>query len=85
MSIYDALRDKLQRSKLTSLRMSFAEVEEAIGRPLPRSAYNRKEWWSNEDSASTRHIQCRSWQSAGYDAEVSITAQSVTFERKNSR
>jgi hypothetical protein len=61
--------------------MSFAEIEELIGRPLPRSARKHHWWWANEALTITRHSQSRAWKAAGYDAEVSLTEQIVIFRR----
>jgi hypothetical protein len=83
MSVYDMLRDKLQQCGLETVRMSFAKMESLLGRSLPISAH-RREWWTNEEVQSTRHVQCRSWQSAGYDAEVNLPKRTVTFRRKKS-
>jgi hypothetical protein len=73
MSVYDNLRDHLQRCDLQSLRMSFSEIENLIGRSLPPIARKWSEWWANG-----------AWQTAGYDAEVNITEETVTFRRKKS-
>jgi hypothetical protein len=81
MSVYDPLRDYLQQCNLQNLRMSFAEIEDLLGRPLPPSARRRAEWWANEDPDITAHVQCRAWQSAGYAAEVNLTGKAVTFRR----
>lgn len=81
MSIYNPIHDRLLRSSAASLKLSFTEIEDLIGQPLPQSAYDQTEWWSNEDLATTRHVQCRAWQTAGYSAEVNLDAKTVTFWR----
>jgi hypothetical protein len=81
MSIYNPIHDRLQRSNAASLKLSFVEIEHLIGRPLPQSAYDRAEWWSNEDLGTTKHVQCRAWQTAGYNAEVNLGDRTVTFWR----
>jgi hypothetical protein len=53
--------------------MSFIEIENLIGRSLPPIARKWSEWWANG-----------AWQTAGYDAEVNITEETVTFRRKKS-
>ena len=82
MSVYDPLRSRLGRSDKQMVTFSFSEIEKLIGRPLPRSAHARKEWWSNENVATTTHSQCISWQAAGYGAEVNLTEKTVRFTRK---
>jgi hypothetical protein len=81
MSVYDGLRIKLNISTAISLKFTFAEIEKLIGRPLPRSAYERDAWWSNEDPATTRHSQNRAWKLAGFDAEPNRLERAVTFRR----
>jgi len=73
MPVYDNLRDHLQKCDLQSLRMSFIEIENLIERSLPPIARKWSEWWANG-----------AWQTAGYDAEVNITEETVTFRRKKS-
>lgn len=84
MLIYDPLRDNLRRCNRRSLRISFAEIEDLIGRPLPPSAREYQWWWANEDPTTTRHSQCRAWKSAGYDADVDLAGQFVVFRQENS-
>jgi len=43
------------------LELSFAEVEEILGKPLPRSAKTARAWWANSQTAHGR-----SWQEAGW-------------------
>src|SRR5580700_8517872 len=83
MPVYDPLRDHLRLCNLPLLRMSFAEIEGVIGRPLPLSAREYQWWWANEDPMITRHSQSRAWKAAGYDAEVSLTEQMVVFQRQH--
>jgi hypothetical protein len=79
---YDALRDHLLRQPDDVVSMSFSEIDQ-IAR-LPPSAYKYSAWWANEDAEETRHVQCRAWQAAGYDAKPDIFARKVTFRRKPS-
>jgi hypothetical protein len=63
--------------------MSFAEIEDILGQPLPASAREHQRWWSNEDPTMTRHSQARAWKTAGYDAEASLAERIVIFRREN--
>jgi preprotein translocase subunit Sec63 len=38
--------------------MSFRDFERVLGALLPKSAH-RAEWWANEQSLTTRHVQCK--------------------------
>ncbi len=81
MGVYDSLQRALNSSTAASVKFSFAEIEALIGRSLPRSAYDYDAWWSNEESATTKHSQNRAWKSAGFDAEPNRSARTVTFRR----
>jgi hypothetical protein len=58
--------------------MKFSEVEGVVG-PLPASARNHREWWSNNDS----HTHARNgWLAAGWKTKnVDMAAQQLTFMR----
>jgi len=67
MAKYDPLESYLSRRGSVEIELAFEEVERIIGSALPASA-SRPQWWANETSDDTNHVQCRSWQSAGYNA-----------------
>lgn len=77
---YDALATHLRRQKTASYDMSFADIERVIAALLPKSA-RRLEWWGNETSPQSRHVQCRAWLSAGFSAHPQIDKERVRFER----
>jgi hypothetical protein len=81
MSVYDPLRARLNSNSATSLKLTFIQIEELIGRPLPRSAYDYDAWWSNEDPVTTQHTQNRAWRLAGFSAEPNRAERAVTFRR----
>ncbi|MCJ9729559.1 hypothetical protein [Bradyrhizobium sp. PRIMUS42] len=81
MSIYDPLGSKLQRTRMQTIRLTFLEIEEILGRPLPSSAYKFSAWWGNESSRKAGHTQARAWLHAGFAARVSLKQQSVEFHR----
>ena len=60
--------------------MTFSEIEKLVGK-LPRSAFAQDWWWANEDLETTRHVQCKAWAEAGYNASVDRQNCSVTFRR----
>lgn len=80
MAKYDPLRKRLRRSDAPELVLSFDDIEQIIGDMLPKSAALAA-WWGNETSADTRHVQCRAWLDAGYEASL-LTGQKVRFARK---
>jgi hypothetical protein len=78
MSKYDPLFQHLDQSRST-VELSFADVEELLGFPLPTSAYRYAAWWSNSGGT---HVQSAAWQAAGFRTEqVDMDAKTVRFVR----
>jgi hypothetical protein len=64
---WDALEQHL-RSVPTSVnerRVTFRELEQLIGFPLPAAAHHHRAWWANQRKDANRP-QARAWQSAGF-------------------
>lgn len=81
MAKYDPLYHYLMKLEEKRITLPFEDVEEIIGKKLPESAYEYQEWWANETSKDTSHIQCLAWRNAGYKASVNIDGKFVTFEK----
>jgi len=81
MAKYDPLHGHLRRQKTALYEMTFGDVERIISSLLPKSA-QRPEWWANETNPDTRHVQCRAWLDAGYNAFLVKGAEKVRFERR---
>ena len=82
---YEPLQDYLQNlpSNKTSIRMSFADIEDIIGASLPRSAHLHRPWWANQRDSKGRP-QAHAWLSAGFKVtNVQQTSKrgSVEFHR----
>jgi hypothetical protein len=58
MGKYDPLEKYLTRKRDREIELSFADMERIIGGMLPNSA-PRPQWWANEVTADTRHVQSR--------------------------
>ncbi|WP_430644604.1 DUF7662 domain-containing protein [Bradyrhizobium frederickii] len=78
ISIYSPLRERLLTENCPRLRLTFAEVESILGKPLPRSAYRFTSWWS---TLNGRSPQAKAWLSAGFDVRVSMKHRIVEFYR----
>jgi len=83
MTKYDALGNYLakQFSKELASRISltFQQVEEILGFPLPRSAYAQEEWWSN----SQLYPQAHSWLDIGWEvSKANLEERVVTFRHQ---
>lgn len=77
-SRYAALSEFLSGFSGDATELSFAEVEEVLGAPLPVSARRHRAYWSN----SGETIQGRSWTSVGWKVgELDWGGQRVRCER----
>lgn len=75
---YYKLESYLIQSEDPIVALSFSEIEEILGFPLPPSAYKHQALWSNSKS----HPIALSWLNAGYNTEqLSLTGQSIVFKR----
>lgn len=65
-----------------TLQLSFQQVEEILGAPLPPTAYEHRSWWAND---SVGHIQSQYWLEAGWRVDdVNLNEKTVIFERAHS-
>jgi YD repeat-containing protein len=77
---YDPLRRFLEAAGDAALPLSFAEIEEILGAPLPPSARRHAAWWSNNP---TNHVNAQAWIAAGYVTErVDLKGQRLIFARR---
>lgn len=82
MGYYDPLRDYLLRCEGDEVVLTFAQIEDILGRKLPASAVKYDAWWANVgDDASTQHSHARSWHAAGYKARAHRAEGKVVFCR----
>lgn len=59
--------------------LSFGEIEDILGSPLPPSARKHEAWWSNNPRG---HVNAQAWLEAGYRTEsVDISREAVVFRR----
>lgn len=80
MAKYDPLGAYLARRGSPEIELAFEEVERIIGTRLPETA-SRPQWWANEADPDTRHVQCKAWRDAGYDAFL-LPHGRVLFRRR---
>lgn len=68
---YEPLTDFLRAMKSTenTLTLTFKQIEQLIGAPLPTSAYEHRPWWANQSDASSRP-QALAWASAGFSVDA---------------
>ena len=81
MSKYQPLEEFLAGLAFSRVKMSFAEIESAIGTQLPPSAYTYRAWWSNNP---TNSVATYAWLNAGYESsDVDMTRQTVVFRKSS--
>jgi DNA-binding transcriptional regulator YiaG len=79
-SKYYPLFQRLQGCGHEAVTLTFSEIEAMIEEPLPASAFNKKNWWSNRDSSGA--LQAGAWVHAGYHVQsVELSQQTVAFQR----
>ena len=78
---YQPLQDYLQARAHTDreISLSLDQIESIIGAPLPKSAYQYRQWWENPSDVSTR-TQAKAWIGARYKVE-SVQGTSPTAVR----
>ena len=55
-SKYERLETYLhnKQKSVENVSLSFKQIDQILGAPLPRSAYTYREWWSNQKDVSNR-------------------------------
>ena len=67
---------------VTSLPLTFQEIERILGKELPRSAFEYRAWWANDPTKP----QSAAWFDEGWrTASVNMIARRLTFVRTNER
>lgn len=80
LSIYDPLHERLSSLHVTTVRMSFTDIEEIIGQDLPPSSRKYPAWWGNNDQGGKRHSSA--WLNAGWRTEdLALEMEEVSFVR----
>jgi hypothetical protein len=78
---YDPLYQHLLLSGRGQKAMTFADIEAILGKPLPVSARQRPEWWSN---SARGHSQAEAWRNAGYKtSKIDLANETVEFKLEN--
>ncbi len=81
MSKYKPLADILGGHVHDSWKVTFDELEKALGFALPKTAREKADWWRNDHAAPKPHA--KAWLEAGWLAEaVDLAAGHVTFTRR---
>lgn len=68
----------------SAVTMAFEQIERVIGAPLPVSAWEHREWWSNQKDTADRP-QAQAWLAAGFVVDFVRQTRGlgqVRFKRK---
>ena len=79
---YDPLTEYLRHQRKAELTLTFVSIEHLIKEPLPRASQSVNWWQSNPAEDPQKHIQQRSWQSAGVNAYLKPGGR-VHFVKEN--
>jgi hypothetical protein len=80
---YRALHKYLTERFADIVVLTFAQIEDLLGHPLPDLARARVEWWANPAAGSTPPVQSLSWTQASRTATPNLRACTVAFERRS--
>ncbi len=80
-SKYVPLHKYLVNRYADSVVLTFAQLEDLTGGPLPPSARAQQEWWTSTDSDANTTACADAWILAGRTATPNLLARTVTFER----
>ena len=76
-----AARGRLGLERVT---LTFGEMEEILGRPLPLQARIDPAWWANTSRPGQKvPAPWYGWLSVGWEAEPDLLAGAVTFRRRD--
>jgi hypothetical protein len=78
---YRVFHDYLKRRYADTVVLTFGEIEDLLGFPLPDAARLRAHWWANDSEESGTSIQSRAWVEASRTAKPNLFARTVAFER----
>ena len=79
MGKYTPIKIFLAGQKANEVPMTFGEIENLIGQPLPPAAFKHRPWWSNSPA---NNVMTKAWLEAGYKTErVDMEARRLTFVR----
>ena len=81
-SKYASLHKYLANRYADSVVLTFGQLEDLMGAPLPDSARAEQEWWTSTDRDSDKSPCSDAWILAGRTAKPNLLARTVTFERR---
>jgi hypothetical protein len=80
-SKYAPLHNYLANRYADTVVLTFAQLEDLTGGPLPEPARAQQEWWTSTERDADKSSRADAWLLAGRTAQPNLMAQTVTFER----
>jgi hypothetical protein len=65
--------------------LTFGEIEDLLGFPLPEPAWREPDWWDGTDAVGESSTHRDAWTLASRTAVVNLVSKRVTFDRELSR
>ena len=84
MANYEALTHHLRNLKRNQIELGFSDLQQIIGRPLPKAAKSSS-WWSNDAATGTSNGRSRAWLEADFNAELLPGRERISFVRRGYR
>jgi hypothetical protein len=79
---YHLLYNYLENRYADTVVLTFAQIEDLLGFPLPEQARLHREWWLDADAKATGSDHCDSWILASRTAVPDLAAKIVVFDRE---
>ena len=80
-SEYRALHKYLSVRFADAVVLTFAQIEDLLGFPLPDLARRQPEWWADWEATGVVSAQSACWTEADRTARPNLRAMTVTFDR----
>jgi hypothetical protein len=78
---YLLLYKYLENRYANSVVLTFAQIEDLVGFPLPDQARCQREWWTDADGAQAGPSYADAWKLASRTASPNLLAKIVAFDR----
>ena len=75
------LRDYLKASRASAVTLTFVDIEQLRGVPLPEIAYTQAAWWANNPAQPQAE---RGWLAAGWQTRlIDLDDRTITFSKRD--
>jgi hypothetical protein len=78
---YVLLYEYLQHRYADTVVLTFAQIEDLVGFPLPEQARRQREWWTEAGAVDAGPSYADAWRLASRTAVPNLLAQIVAFDR----